>query len=199
MCGWYNVCDGFAVASWISICLEWIFVGTTQWVNISNILRNQGWYWQSRNICRFCNQHEWLMTWSIWLKCNSLVSLEVVNKISKWYIGMSFWVLSNCEEGNDAVFWNWTWRKVTPEELSWDVHFSDVFGSLWLSELLPVFSVETHTGIVIPSIRVGLVGFENPETLVGGILSMVSELSIFGFEITELVCVWDWKLAPIVC
>ena len=92
-------------------------------------------------------------------------------------------------------FWNWNWWKVDPKEFTWNKNFPDVFGSLWVSEVLRIASVRTWNGIVIAGIRVDLVRIEVPRTSVGDIISMISVLFIYAFKITENYCVWEWKPA----
>ena len=67
------------------------------------------------------------------------------------------------------------------------MYFSDVLGSLRISELLHIVSVRNCNGIIISGIRVEPVGIGIPVTSVGNTLSVVSVLFIFGFKVTEVV------------
>ena len=98
-----------------------------------------------------------------------------------------------CENGNLSVFGNWKLMRNCTKELSWDANFSDVFGSLWLSELLQIIFVGSCSSIVPPGATVDLVGNEVSVCEIGAVLSVVSLLFLFIFEISDVVFVWDCK------
>ena len=91
-------------------------------------------------------------------------------------IGAFLWVFLNWEKSDVAVLGIWNWWEVTPEELSWDVNFSDVLVLIWKSKLFLLVSVGNWSGFVIPGIGAELAGLEISVISVGDVLSLVSVL-----------------------
>ena len=107
-----------------------------------------------------------------------------------WYIPLGSIKLGKWQVCN---FWNLNWREVTPEGFYWYVNFSDVFGSIWISELHRMVFVGNFSDILIPGVRAELVWIEIPVISLGDIHSVDIVLFLLGFKVTEVDCVWGWK------
>ena len=162
--------------------MELIVVCAIQGVSISNIQRDQGRSWQSKNNCSYCTQQKGMIIWSIWLISYSffiLIFLIIIKK--RLYIGKFLWVLLKWESGSVAGFWISNCWEVAPEELSWDLNISDVFGWFWISELLRMIFMGTCRDVVIPDIRAELVRIEIEMTSEGDIFLVISVFFIIAF------------------
>ena len=119
--------------------------------------------------------------------------------MSEIYRSIFLRVPLNCDKINLAIFWKTNWWEVAPMESSCDVNFSEVFGSIYLPKLLRKFSVGVCSAILSTVIWAGLAARGTSVPTVGSVLSGVSVLSIFGFEVTEVVYVSDWKPTVVFC
>ena len=86
-----------------------------------------------------------------------------------------------------AVFLKWSLWEVAPRVFSGDEKFLDVFGSLYVPELLRLVLVVTCSGILMFVNGIESVGRVFSLTSVGSVLSVVLVSLISGSEITEVV------------
>ena len=152
---------------------------------------------QNGNTCSYWIQHEWSIKRSIWLICYCWVILKMVQKSSEWLnIGIFVWVLLKNGNGIIGVIWKWIW---------WEVVFflrCRLFKFVWINIKIWIVligfcgNLQWYTNTWAES---RTIWSEFSVASVGGVLSVVSILFMFWFEITGVVCVWDWKPAVLLC